>query len=121
MIKVTAGILFTTQPALAELGVKDLPVGTSLLLNRIISAFEKDIKEFDKKRMELAQKFGSPVENGFRINDEHQVEFDTAIKELSEVEYTYSDFSPIKVASLGDKIDVKPLVLRQLLGWLLEE
>lgn len=121
MLKVTTGTLFTTQPAIAELLIKDVPIGISLTLSRMATAFEKDIREFDKKRMQLAEKYGTAVDNGFRIDDDKQEQFNLEIQELSNVELIYSDFSPVKISTLGDRLDIKPAVLKQLIGWLLEE
>lgn len=93
-----------------------LPVKSSYWISRIADKALQEATLFHEKRNELIKKLGEkkdPAVDMYTVKPEHDEEFKTTIKELSEIEVPF-DFTPININDLGD-VEIEP---RLLLPWL---
>lgn len=103
-MKVKLEKIVNGKQSLVNLLNQSLPVKTSYRLGKLVSKVERELKDFEAKRLELVKKHGDPVEgdsNKIQVREGNLEEFTKELNELLDVDVDLN-FEPVSLDQLAD-------------------
>ena len=120
-MKLSMKKLTQIKPSLQKLLSQDIPVKTSFKLTKWIKTLNPEYESFEESRKKLFEKYGTKnIEGNLEIKPEKAVIFNKEFKELLKIEVDVK-LDKIKLEDLGEKIEISPLDLSNLVEILIKE
>ena len=114
-MKIKLDEIVNSAELINELQKVNLPVKVSYRIKRFIDKISPDLKEFNKKRVEILNKYCKLSADGKSydvsvLSDEKKIELNSKLKDIIDKELDI-DFDKIKIEDLGDsKIEPRLLI-----------
>jgi len=115
-MKLTLRQIAMSVPGFNELSRKEMPIKVSFAVARNLKQLQEEQQLFEKKRTELFEKYGNPVEGGqpgqYQVKPESIDEFQKAQNELldCEVDVDVTTIDPETLESSGVKLKPETFV-----------
>lgn len=120
-MKLSMEKLVQIKPSLQTLLSQDIPVKTSFKLTKWIKTLNPEYESFEENRKKLFEKYGEKnIEGNVEIKPKNIEIFNKQLRELLDIEVDVK-LDKIKLEDLGEKIEISPLDLSNLVGILIKE